>query len=463
MNREFEEELDRLLDGDLSEAERGRVQAKLEADPEAVEWFADRALLHASLRRSMQRRGLTEEAFSGAAAPSAVPPQSGRRPLFPTRATGAVLLAAAAALLAFLFWPSKPEPDPSFATMTSTKAAFWESGDLATAEGSRLGTGTLNLAEGLATLIFDSGAEVVLEAPASLTLVDAMNCSLAYGTAVSDIPDSATGFRIKTPSADVVDYGTRFAVCVFEGTGETHTHVMEGRVQVEDTATQEVVELTTGQRNTVKGKTKSEATALSEGEVQTVAIPASERRSSWTQIEAVKDAYTGHVSKHTSETLLLVKRAIEEGSVNRQAYLGFDLSEHDLTRVEEAGLYLHVAPTGWGLASHVPDATFSVLGMTGDVPAWDESILHGAFPGKPELVPLGSFTIPQGVQSGRFGMQSEALADFIRGQSGTFSLKIVRETVEAKTGGLVHGFASRRHPILPAPTLSVRFRGNQAD
>ena len=95
---------------------------------------------------------------------------------------------------------------------------------------------------------FDSGAEVVLEAPATLILTDAMNCELTQGTAVSDIPESALRFRIKTPSADVVDFGTRFAVSVYEETGETHTQVIEGRVQVEYAQSDEVVELTTGQR-----------------------------------------------------------------------------------------------------------------------------------------------------------------------------------------------------------------------
>ena len=92
-----------------------------------------------------------------------------------------------------------------------------------------VGESTLRLAEGLATLKFDSGAEVTLEAPATLVLLDSMKCKLASGTAVSDIPESALGFRIKTPSADVVDYGTRFAVSVFRRHGETHTQALRAR------------------------------------------------------------------------------------------------------------------------------------------------------------------------------------------------------------------------------------------
>ena len=64
-----------------------------------------------------------------------------------------------------------------------------------------------------------------------------MKCELTNGTAVTYVPESAIGFRIITPEADIVDYGTRFSVTVFEETGETHTRVMEGKVQVEYTRT----------------------------------------------------------------------------------------------------------------------------------------------------------------------------------------------------------------------------------
>ncbi|MCP4856977.1 MAG: FecR domain-containing protein, partial [Fuerstiella sp.] len=158
---------------------------------------------------------------------------AGATPARSLKRSGTVVIAIALiALLAMALWPQHPA-DETFATLEQSRAAFWESGDLSTADGSRLGQGTLRLAEGLATLKFDSGAEVVLEAPATLILADAMNCELTRGTVVSDMPESAHGFRIKTPSADVVDYGTRFAVSVYEETGETHTQVIEGRVQVE--------------------------------------------------------------------------------------------------------------------------------------------------------------------------------------------------------------------------------------
>ena len=155
-------------------------------------------------------------------------------------------LAASVVFLLSLFLFPKSEVTPTFAVIQDSYSATWEGGELTTAVGSRLTNGPLRLAEGLATLKFDSGAEVTLEAPASVWLINSMNCELYNGTAVTFVPDSATGFRITTPEADVIDYGTRFSVTVFGETGETHTRVMEGMVKVEYKQSDQIVELIAG-------------------------------------------------------------------------------------------------------------------------------------------------------------------------------------------------------------------------
>lgn len=464
MNSERLRELvDRYYLGIAPEDEVAELDAELREDSHARDVFIAAARLETNLY---------DEAINAVPAMESGGDPVARR--LPVRAIGAVATLARSlktpstvaiaitliALLALVFWPQHPA-DRTFVTLEQTRAALWESGDLPTADGSRLERGTLRLAEGLATLKFDSGAEVVLEAPASLILTDAMNCVLNRGTAVSDIPESALGFRIKTPSADVIDYGTRFAVSVHEETGETHTHVIEGRVQVEYAQSDEVVELTTGQRNTVVGDTIGKVTDDAEHEHKTIAVKPLDHGPGWTMLESVRDAYTGNNEDHNSDVLLLVKKAIQDGRVNRIAYIGFDLKDINQQHIEEAELLLYFAPTGWGLASHMPDATFSVYGMIGDATDWDESILHKErFPaalGTPEVVHLGSFTIPQGVQKGCFRVRTEALSEFLRTHpTSEISLKVVRDTVARDNGTLVHGFASRRHPVLPPPTLAIR-------
>jgi hypothetical protein len=392
-------------------------------------------------------------------------------------------LAASVVFLLSLFLFPKPQEDPTFALIKDSYSATWEGGDLTTAQGSRLRDGTLRLSEGLVTLQFDSGAEVTLEAPVSLKLINSMKCELINGTAVTYAPKSAIGFRIITPEADIVDYGTRFSVTVFEETGETHTRVMEGKVRVEYSRTGETVDLIAGERHTVKGNGFAIPPAEDFRELGTIPEKPLQHGPEWTFFESDKDAfvgkipnhlfvtddkevvnllrnsYVGGVHNHNSEVLLLVKNAISQGSMNRQAYMGFDLSEVDRTQIEEADLLLQFAPSGWGLASHLPDSTFNVYGLAGEVPNWDETGIRDQFPGTPKTVYLGSFVLAKGVQKGRFGVRTEDLTNFLKTHPHSqISFMVMRETKESEDGGLVHGFASRRHPTLPAPTLAVRLK-----
>jgi len=446
MNEELHNLIDAYLAGEISEA-GAEALSNLLRDEQARTLFLQAADLHANLT-------VDESLWTQPA--DVVEPIPLKKSRFSWK-IGA-LAAGLVALLSLLFLHLQQlnTSDTSFATLANTRSAFWEDCDLPTAVGSRLGIGKLRLASGMATLHFDSGAEVIVEAPATLILVDAMNCKLLLGTFLSDIPDSALGFRIKTPSADVVDYGTRFAVSVFEDTGETLTKVMKGKVQVEYADSDKIVELTTGQRSLIQGEAGSERT---HEEYRTIPVPAIDFGPKWQLLRTVKDAYTGRIASHESETLLYLKRSINSGGSTRISWLGFDLKNIGGEQIEEAVMLLHFAPTGFGLASFVPDAEFGVYGLVGKVPEWDESILHRRFPGDPQLTYLGSFHVPQGVQSGQFRVRTERLNNFLRKHaSSKITLKVVRETTETEGGGLVHGFASHRHPFLPAPTLAIHLK-----
>ena len=74
-----------------------------------------------------------------------------------------------------------------------------------------------------------------------------------------------------------------------------------------------------------------------------------------------------------------------------------------------------------------------------------------------EVQKLGSFLIEQGVQRSQIKLQGESLVAFVRAHAGSnVTLILARDTAEIEDNGLVHGFASRRHPTLPAPTLAIR-------
>lgn len=443
-----------VLEGGLDDADRTTLNTLLKEKPEARRIYRGHMELHTRLHLDYTETQL----------PAHMPGAAERPPKtrFPVRWTIAAAMAASIAILATFLWQRPQEPGP-FATLENVRGARWDSGDLSTAQGSRIGRGTLRLSEGLATIRFDSGAELTIEAPAEVHLSDAMLCTLTKGTAVANVPESAIGFRIVTPSAEVVDYGTRFAVAVDPASGRTRTQVYEGLVKVENRTSGVITSLYGGQDGIVEGDSV---------EIETIGPPA--RSADWIVLENHKDAYIGRaylqkagsppVETHRSDTLLLVKN----GTVHRKAYLGYDLAHIDPDRIAEAELMLHFAPTGWGVASVVPDATFSVYGLLTDKP-WDESSLNEreapanktrrakTWLEENKARKLGSFQVGQGVQSGIFGISGDTLATYLREHAGsTITLIVVRDTPELETNGLVHGFASRRHPVLRPPTLAIR-------
>lgn len=388
-------------------------------------------------------------------------------------------LAAAAviSLLALALVKPLPEED-AFATMATTASARWESGNLPTMDGARLGAGTLKLVRGLATIHFDSGAEIILEAPAELELIDEMNCLLALGTAVAEVSEGAEGFTVRTPTANVIDHGTRFAVNVNPQNGATQTQVFDGLVEVELPSTGERIELRGGQRNFVAGEGLGIVSESPEEDTWApTPVPRHRSEGNWidltTRDPGADDAYIwgGEPNAHVSEDLLLVKNSKDREGPHRKSYLRFNLGPISDHQVQNAELTLRFVPTGWGLASHLNDSAFEVYGITADefdqwsheamswqsAPANDVRDGTSLLPGSATL--LGSFELPQGIQSGSFGIRGEKLTSFLnRDQNRLATLVIVRTTVENRAGGLVHAFASSRHPYLPAPTLSVKLK-----
>jgi hypothetical protein len=115
----------------------------------------------------------------------------------------------------------------------------------------------------------------------------------------------------------------------------------------------------------------------------------------------------------------------------------------------------------------VPDATFTLYGLTDESQDnWDEAALRwqtapanrpgGAAVDPDKVVRLGSFVVEQGVTTGVRSVGGPALADFLnRDTNGRATFILVRDTRGSGRSDLVHGFAARRHPNLPPPTLKA--------
>jgi hypothetical protein len=91
---------------------------------------------------------------------------------------------------------------------------------------------SIRIASGLIELGLEAGGELILKGPAELEFRSPLQAILHRGTVTAKIEESAHGFRVETPNANVVDLGTEFGVAVTDG-GETDVVVFSGRVEMQ--------------------------------------------------------------------------------------------------------------------------------------------------------------------------------------------------------------------------------------
>lgn len=146
-------------------------------------------------------------------------------------------IAAVLAFCAFLAWlalGSRPErqalPGPApVALLKEELNAVWR--DPAPATGTSLLPGTLRLQSGMASLEFASGARLLLEGPAEIEVISAMEAACRAGKILATVPPPARGFTLATPSSRLVDLGTIFGVHVRDS-GSAIVKVLQGEVDV---------------------------------------------------------------------------------------------------------------------------------------------------------------------------------------------------------------------------------------
>jgi hypothetical protein len=433
-------------------------------------------------------------------------------------------VAALAVVAGFALRPQR-ESNGEFATLERVQNATWSNSTLPIQEGARLSSGRMELADGMATIDFDKGVKLVLEAPAVFELIDENQCRLHKGKVRAEVRPGGEGFVVLTPTARLIDRGTVFGVHVQVG-GVSDLWVFKGRVDAQHNGTGQQVSAQTGtglrmtnaqleKMADPNATPKLPATATEEQGLNSIQIS--------TAIGRGMDAYIQQIvppPEKRSDTLLLLKNNNRKFGGerfydwHRKVYLRFDLSLlggkpanaavaapivgnspdqafTDLKKVgadlaaafekphrtfagpsrhasiQSAKLELHADRSSQGFASHCPDATFAVYGMTdealddwGDEKLkWDDAPAN--FPdgrsfdvNKSRL--LGRFTIPQGQCTGIFGISSPELVEFLDADTnGLATLMIVRETIGNGVSDIVHSFASRRHPSLPAPMLRL--------
>ena len=127
-----------------------------------------------------------------------------------------------------------PIAKPVVATLTAEHNATWQSAEGALAPGSQLRAGqTLTLTAGFAEITTQRGAVAILEAPATIELINHSNTIRLNAGKLMGICEtkSSKGFVVRTPHMEVTDLGTRFGVDATEER-QTVVHVLDGQVEV---------------------------------------------------------------------------------------------------------------------------------------------------------------------------------------------------------------------------------------
>jgi len=133
--------------------------------------------------------------------------------------------------------PSPQTPKPlaaPTATLADASTPDWRVGDdrgerITIPLGDSFPSGRVHLASGLAQLNFETGAKVLMQAPASFEVLSDHSLRLFSGKMAADLSEGANGFITALPNGDLVDLGTGFGI-ELDGDQRSEVHTLAGKV-----------------------------------------------------------------------------------------------------------------------------------------------------------------------------------------------------------------------------------------
>lgn len=286
---EFLRLIDELVIGEISAEDHGRLQEFLKRDAGARAIFRERMDLEAGLRSWAAE--VPEKSTQIPIQKQASIPFAKR-----IRSNAVFILATLTAvlLIAMIPWmwngvissgqnqvvegPVKSAPNIPVVSVRDLGTVRQETGaqwvGQASPRNGRLQKGRLELAKGVAELSFDSGTNIVLEAPCEMMVLTSSSARLMNGNAVVDVTELSNGFVLHTPESQVIDEGTEYAVSVREK--QTEVHVFEGSVFWVPTTTPNVqaeIRIAEGEAYRFDRSTPNVSTRISFGQRQFVRSP----------------------------------------------------------------------------------------------------------------------------------------------------------------------------------------------
>ncbi|MBN2511512.1 MAG: FecR domain-containing protein [Sedimentisphaerales bacterium] len=269
MDKQIQYQLEDLLtlavEGQISEQQVQELNALIDQHPERIRYAVHYLQFVSLLKRSERVAGMshswipeddTQEAYMESlkqmaraemAAPVVDPPPAEvpenpaviplRRESLRNRINKTAIYTAIAASAALLMLLSYIHLVPVQQTgglgyLTSSVHAEWASVNGPIQQDKALCLGPMKLVRGLAEITMDTGATVIVQAPAEFELEAQSRVYLKSGRLVVSIENcSEERFVVRTPQATVVDLGTEFGVEI-DAQGNTQTHVFQGEAEL---------------------------------------------------------------------------------------------------------------------------------------------------------------------------------------------------------------------------------------
>ncbi len=233
---------------------------------------------------------------------------------------------AACLILGIIIWASLPQSsNKHIATIHASSQAQWQNKSLKTIPGTQLSAQSYELVSGSLELMFNDGAIVVFNAPATFNLMSSNSTYLEKGRLLANVPSQAIGFTVETPNTTIVDLGTKFSVYV-DDSGQSECHVQDGVIECISKLSSISQKLLTGQsvRVLASGEIENIATTqLSQSHAVSPQQPVNKNTTATKQIEA------SHVSNPDIEFNFETSSS-EYGSILNEATLTTDLNNNSI-------------------------------------------------------------------------------------------------------------------------------------
>ncbi|MFG0334454.1 MAG: LamG-like jellyroll fold domain-containing protein [Maioricimonas sp. JB049] len=226
----LEQLVQKYLDGLVSRVELKQLNGRLRSDEAARQWFLELLNVDSAIAASLvdvpDAGQVVSVPASGVAAASDSPEVS---PL-PRRGgitMAAPVLVASCLSLLLAIGLLLPSGQPFARVVSATGVSGMKVTDVADGAWQAIDAGTVEL-------VTARNARIVIEAPARFRFLSDQKLQLDSGRLAANVPPSARGFTVVTPSGDAVDLGTRFGIDVLDD-GQAEIHVFEGEVIAQPT------------------------------------------------------------------------------------------------------------------------------------------------------------------------------------------------------------------------------------